>query len=58
MPYTTQQVAEATGLTERAIRAQCERGELRGAYKVGRQWRIPADALPKQVREQLATKTK
>ena len=31
-------------LAERTIRGLCNRGNIPGAYKTGRDWKIPADA--------------
>jgi len=39
---TTQQVADAVGLTRRAVRKQCAAGRLPGATKTGRDWLVPA----------------
>jgi len=42
--YTTQQAAELTGSTVRALRKRIERGQLR-AVQHGRYWRIPHGEL-------------
>lgn len=48
--YTTEEVAERVGRTEWTVRQWCNKGQVRGAYKVrgrGRtgEWRIPHEAV-------------
>lgn len=42
---TPDEIAERFRIHPRTVRRLCKRGDLRGAVKVGRQWRIPADAV-------------
>jgi excisionase family DNA binding protein len=49
-PLTVKEAATALNQSEKAIRALCQAGELRGAYKNGGQgitshWRIPVKAI-------------
>jgi putative transposase len=41
------EAAQRLGLTERAIRKRCASGNLPGARRVGRTWRIPVSADPR-----------
>jgi len=38
-------VAEKLDVTAQTVRNMCERGDIPGALKVGRQWRIPPEYL-------------
>lgn len=38
-------VADAVGVSERTIRRMCARGAIRGAVRVGKVWRLPANAF-------------
>jgi excisionase family DNA binding protein len=38
-------LADRVGVHERTIRRMCDRGEIPGAIRVGKKWRVPADAL-------------
>lgn len=40
--YTPQEAAREFRVAEKTIRNMCERGEIEGAVKIGRQWRVPA----------------
>lgn len=44
-PLTTGKVAELLQVTPTTVRSMCERGELRGAVRIGDWWRIPRSAL-------------
>lgn len=48
---TVEQVAELVGLQPSTIRLWCAKGRFPGAFKIGREWRIPYSSLPQQVRE-------
>ena len=43
--FTPEEIADRFRVHARTVRRLCVRGELRGAVKVGRQWRIPASAV-------------
>ena len=42
---TAQQAAEAWGISDRRVRLLCEKGSISGAYKDGKAYKIPADAV-------------
>jgi excisionase family DNA binding protein len=42
---TDQRCARALGVSKRTVQRWCQAGELAGARKVGRSWRIPVEAL-------------
>ncbi|MEO0559411.1 MAG: helix-turn-helix domain-containing protein [Bacteroidota bacterium] len=42
---TPKQAADRLKVHVRTIRRLCHRGELAGAFQVGRQWRIPVSAI-------------
>lgn len=44
-PLTTGKVAELLRVTPTTVRAMCERGEFKGAVRIGDWWRIPRSAL-------------
>lgn len=39
--YTADELAEALHLAPSTVRLMCQRGEVEGAFKAGRLWRIP-----------------
>lgn len=43
--FTVQQTAQHLGVTLKYVRDLLYEGKLRGAYKTGRIWRIPARAV-------------
>lgn len=43
-PFSTKELAEEAGVTSTYVRKLCQDGKIDGAYKVGRDWLIPADA--------------
>ena len=42
---TTPQIARLWGISDRRVRVLCEEGKIPGAYKDGKSYRIPADAV-------------
>ena len=44
---TPEEVAREIRVDEATVRRMCKRGELVGAFRAGRQWRIPAESLEK-----------
>ena len=48
---TVEQVAELVGLQPSTIRLWCAKGRFPGAFKIGREWRIPYASLPEKLRE-------
>lgn len=48
---TAKEVAEILHVHYRTVRRMCDRGELRGAIRVGRDWRIPPSALKPEATE-------
>ncbi len=47
---TVEQVAEMVGLQPSTIRLWCSQGRFQGAFKIGREWRIPYASLPEEIR--------
>lgn len=45
MDLTTAQAAERLQVTPETVAVWCKRGDLPGAYRLSRSWRIPPDAL-------------
>lgn len=45
MFITVKQAAEKWGVSDRRIRALCSEGKIPGAYREGRSWKIPVDAV-------------
>lgn len=44
--YFTGEAARLLGVrAHRTIRAMCERGEIPGAYRAGKWWRIPRESI-------------
>jgi excisionase family DNA binding protein len=49
---TVREFAQAVRLSEETIRRRCERGEIRGAFRVATgPWRIPRNTLEQLVAE-------
>lgn len=48
--FTDREIAAKLRKHPRTIQRWCRRGELPGAYKAGRSWRIPAEALGHELR--------
>lgn len=46
------EVGDRLNVSEQKIRRMCEEGEFEGAFKIGRQWRIPEEAIETYVRRQ------
>lgn len=44
---SSQQVAELFGISAHTVSRKCRSGELSGAVRVGKLWRIPADSVEK-----------
>jgi len=49
--YTSSEIASLFGFDEQTVRRQLKRGVYPGAFKVGREWRIPRAAVD-QLRQQ------
>ena len=45
MYITAKQAAEKWGVSDRRVRILCSEGKILGAYKEGRSWKIPSDAV-------------
>ena len=45
MYITVKQAAEKWGVSDRRVRILCSEGKILGAYKEGRSWKIPSDAV-------------
>lgn len=45
MYITVKQVAEKWGISDRRVRSLCSQGKITGAYRKGRLWKIPYDAI-------------
>lgn len=45
MYITAKQAAEKWGVSDRRVRILCSEGKIPGAYKEGRSWKIPSDAV-------------
>lgn len=45
MYLTVKQTAERWGISERRVRLLCSEGRVEGAYREGRSWMIPAEAV-------------
>ncbi len=45
MFMTVKQAAEKWGISDRRVRTLCEKDRIPGAYRSGRSWVIPADAV-------------
>jgi len=45
MYITVKEAAEKWGISDRRIRALCAEGKISGAYRNGREWKIPADSI-------------
>ena len=48
---TVPEVADVLRVDHTTVRRMCDRGSLPGAFRAGRQWRIPRAALPEAVRD-------
>lgn len=45
MFITVNQAAKMWGISDRRVRTLCAQGKISGAYREGRSWKIPADAM-------------
>lgn len=45
MFISVQEAAEKWGISDRRVRILCQEGKIKGAFKEGKTWRIPKDAL-------------
>lgn len=43
IPWAAKELAEVAGVTPVYVRKLCQAGKIEGAYKVGRDWLIPAE---------------
>ena len=48
---TAEQVAELLGMRPTTIRLWCSQNRFPGAFKIGREWRIPYESLPQEIRK-------
>lgn len=48
---TTEEIAQALRVPEGRIRRLCRNGEIPGAFKVGKSWRVPADVFDRMAGE-------
>lgn len=55
---TSSEIAEKWGLTKRRVNSLCQCGSVKGAYKHGYRWMIPADAKRPDGREREVRNTK
>jgi chromosome partitioning protein len=53
--FTVDEVARLQRLTTNAVRERCARGMYPGAYKDGKRWAIPEEALPEPIRSRRPT---
>lgn len=49
---TVADVAKVLGVSKRAVQTFIDRGEFKGAFKAGRDWRIPAASLDRYIADQ------
>jgi chromosome partitioning protein len=47
---TAEQVAELLGMRPTTIRLWCSQNRFPGAFKIGREWRVPYESLPQEIR--------
>ncbi len=45
MYVTVKAISKKWGISERRVRILCQEGRIKGAFKVGRAWKIPSDAI-------------
>lgn len=50
---STTEAGRMLGVTRNTVTAMAERGEIRGARRIGRNWQIPLEEVRKQLGEQV-----